>query len=150
MCRRSPLGSRSTILVFLLLFLVCSFSFAASSSDAARDPAQMSDQEILAELSQIYSKQAQGRETALNQLQQAQQMLDLSRTKLETLQTKLTEQSLNLAALQGTINASTTSLQNSINAMETNMKRLRTQNAWLAGGLIAAIAGTVVLFVRTI
>jgi len=110
----------------------------------------MSDQEILAELSQIYSKQAQGRETALNQLQQAQQMLDLSRTKLETLQTKLTEQSLNLAALQGTINASTTSLQNSINAMETNMKRLRTQNAWLAGGLIAAIAGTVVLFVRTI
>ena len=109
----------------------------------------MSDQEILAELSQIYGRQAQQRDSALEQLRQARRTLDLSRTKLETLQTKLTEQSLSLAALQGTINVSTTSLQNSINAMETDMKRLRTRNAWLLGGLIAAITGTVMLFART-
>jgi septal ring factor EnvC (AmiA/AmiB activator) len=157
--RGSSHGSRLIILAFLpLALLLCCLS-PAFCSEGEKDPAEMTDAEILQELSQLYGKQQTGREQAQARLGEALTTLEGSQEKLATLQTSLDGSRLTLEELQkklGTLSASlektqlmisgpTNSLQSSIDAMGNQLRKERTRNDWLVAGLVLVAAAAIVV-----
>lgn len=124
----------------LLLCLLLAASSQAWCS--AADPAGMTDAEILTELSEIYGRQQERLASAETTLRNLRPVLEGSQTTLRELQEKSTTLSADLRELEKTIGGSASSLESSIGAMEKEVRRLRTDNAWLKAGVWSAFLAT--------
>lgn len=136
-------GSRLTPRLLCLPLLL----LAASSPGwcSAADPAGMTDAEILTELSEIYGRQQERLAGAETTLESLLPMLEGSRTSLRELEEKSLTLSQDLRDLEKTIGGSASSLESSIGAMEKEVRRLRTDNAWLKAGVWSAFLATLAL-----
>ena len=137
---RCAAGSRGMRMPSLLLCLLLAASSPAWCSVA--DPAGMTDAEILTELSEIYGRQQEKLASAETTLRSLRPVLEESQTTLRELQGKSTKLSADLRELGTTISASTTSLQSSLEGMETEIRSLKASNAWLKAGVWSAFLAT--------
>lgn len=133
-------GSRLTPRLLCLPFLLLAASLPGWCS--AADPAGMTDAEILTELSEIYGRQQERLAGAETTLESLLPMLEGSRTSLRELEAKSLTLSQDLRDLEKTIEGSASSLESSIGAMEKEVRRLRTDNAWLKAGVWSAFLAT--------
>ncbi|GEM_PF-2181291 len=133
-------GSRLTPRLLCLPFLLLAASLPGWCS--AADPAGMTDAEILTELSEIYGRQQERLASAETTLRSLRPMLEGSQTTLRELQEKSTTLSADLRGLEKTIGGSASFLESSIGAMEKEVRRLRTDNAWLKAGVWSAFLAT--------
>lgn len=143
MCRKwnsSSHGARNTILAGLLL--LCCLLPCFSSDAGLPDPAEMSDLQILNELSATWSQQDQQSALQLEKLEKALQLLEKSQPKLEKQQQSLDQLLKDLQAIQAGLNGSSDSLRSFIDDTGRTLRSLKTQNYWLKAGMLGLLAMT--------
>lgn len=143
---------RRTVASFLVLSLLCAPLWAGYSAGASPpDPATMTDEQILNEISAISGRQRTRQEnwlTALPQvrltLKASQETLSDSARKLEKLETSLTTVSTSLETLRRTVTDSTASLESFAADMQKENRKLRILNGVLVGTTVAVAVTTLV------
>lgn len=145
---------RRTLALLLSLSLLCAPLWAGYSAGASLpDPATMTDEQILREMSRISERQRTRQDSLLDELpkvrltlETSQETLDESARKLEKLQTDLTDVSTSLGTLQETVTGSTSSLESFISAVEKENRKLRVLNGVLVGTTVVVAVTTLVCF----
>lgn len=143
---------RRTLALLLSLSLLCAPLWAGYSAGASPpDPATMTDEQILDEISQISMRQRTRQDSWLTTLPQlrltlkaSQETLSDSARKLERLETSLTDASKSLETLRRTVTDSTDSLESFASDMQRENRKLRILNGVLMGTTVAVAVATLV------
>lgn len=134
---------RSSV-ILLLLLSVC---LPLWSADGARDPSEMTTQEIVLELSGIFEKQQTELEEAKTSLSLSLGQLELSKTESAKLRALSAQQQTELNQLSADLEELRISLPSLLAEQEKKISRQETW-LWILGSvLIATAAGTALSFV---